>query len=137
MASRIDLVWHGRVVEASIDVLTVRILDALAIECAGLTRRNISENGQIDTGFMLNTVQAFGPLHPGIGGGMQVVADRDGRQVVRHAAAVEGTGPRSAATAVAANYSIYHELEKAFLYPAAEETARNFGAIVRTVRGDS
>lgn len=121
-------------VEASIDSKRDQLLTALATQCAGYTRVNIEANGQVDTGFMLNTVQAFGPGDSGVGAETDFLDNRQGYLVFRESAAVDPVGPREAVTAVAANYAIHQELRQAFLYPAAEQTADDFDEIVRGLR---
>ena len=116
-----------RMIEAKRDELLVM----LATQCAGYTRVNIEQNGQVDTGFMLNTVQAFGPGELGAAGETEFLDNRLGYLVFRESADVDPVGPREAVTAVAANYAIHQELQIPFLYPAAEQTAEDFDLLVR------
>jgi len=116
-------------VEVVVEEATAEVLKQLAYRIVERTQGNIRSNDQIDTGYMVNSIY---PIW------------KDGSSFLEAASAAEsmpdvskkGYGSRagrtvinetleagaSAAVVVGANYAIYQEVQKPFLYPAAELT---------------
>jgi len=103
-----------------------KALEAVALQIEAQTKVNIQRNGQIDTGFMLNSTytvtsqgSSFGNTNPS-----GSYANRNGESVPRKIVPQQ-TLPANAKAAcvVGAEYAIYQELKNPFLYPAAVDVA--------------
>ena len=102
----------------------------LALQIEAKTKVNIQQNGQIDTGFMLNSTYTVSRNADTYG-----QADSSGRyqnlegyDVERKIAPqVKLPSDAVAACAVGAEYAIYQEVKKSFLFAAAENVARSQG----------
>lgn len=114
-------------------------LNKIAQQISGYAKRNIRENEQIDTGYLMSSIYAVSQV--GGSGYAAALAEartktqssKTGKTVdVSRRMAREERLPKSASAAVVvgANYAIYQELVKPFLYPAAEQGARDGGGIV-------
>lgn len=122
-----NLKWYGDEVKKLIlNKATPEMITAAALLVEGQAKVNIRENGQIDTGFMLNSVYAVGP---GVNSyGPAVVAGKT-------AAGPASPSSGGAVVGVAAEYAIYQEERLAYLYPALETVAgRMEGQIVSAGR---
>jgi len=141
MANGGSLNWKEPTVTVKVKDATDEALAAIAFQIAGLTQRNITDNGQVDTGFMRSSVYAIGKntnsYEDAKGKAQsQVVSQKRGTTVDQSdSMAPETTLPKdaSAAVVVGANYAIYEEVEKPFLFPAAEEGARQAGGTAERV----
>ena len=101
-------------------------LEAIALQIEGVTRVNIQRNGQIDTGFMVNSVYSVSKRSTTYGDtrGSGTQTNRQGQGVLRKIAPPANLPSHaSAAVAVGAEYAIFQELKKPFLFPAAETVA--------------
>lgn len=127
--------WYLDEVRVKIEGATQEALNALALQLEGLTKINIQQNGQIDTGFMLNSVYSRFPDQSSYGdavAGAMAAAGKAGveREFGPEEALPEGVG---AMVVVGAGYAIYQEAQQSFLYRAAEELARQAGGTVEGV----
>ena len=93
-------------------------LDEIAAEGAGRAKQNIVRNGQVDTGFMLNSVYSVGPNSNSYSGGEKSEAARR-------------VGENEALFGASAEYALINELKKAFVYPAAESLANDTPGILK------
>lgn len=108
---------------------TEEVLKALAMRVVERAQLNIRENDQIDTGFMVNSGYAIWK-----DGSTYGQTEKSGEfsgangQSVRREIAPEESLPGDAAAGVVfgANYAIYQEAAKPFLYPGAEAAAKEF-----------
>jgi len=126
-----------------IEDATDEALAALAFQIEGLTKRNIQQNGQIDTGFMLNSVYSITPEGSGYAEARAEAQshelNRAGEFVdvsKRMAPEVALPEDASAGVCVGANYAIFQEAQKPFLFPAGEEGAKQGGGTVEAVYKD-
>ena len=106
-----------------------KLVDKYALQIEGQTKIFIVANGQIDTGFMLNSVYSI--LSSGAssylltwpsgsyGGQSRTKAPRGSLQ-----------GKAIAAVGVAASYALWQELKKSFLFAALESVAHTAGFTV-------
>lgn len=133
----------GGEVKLHLDHVTMKVaaasdaaLEAVALQIEAQTKANIQRNGQIDTGFMMNSTytatrkrSTYDHANP-----TGVYTNRQG-ETVRRAMASEQTLPEnaSAACAVGADYAIWQEEQKPFLYPAAETVAGQVKGTVEQV----
>ena len=127
----------GGEVKLYLDRVKIKIKDASdealaawAFQLEGQTKANIADNNQIDTGFMMNSVytitrrdnsySATDPSGPYLNAAGEIVERR---------MAPEQRLPSDAAAGVivGANYAIYQEVLKSFLYKAAETVTRQAG----------
>lgn len=93
-------------------------LDAIAVEGAGRTKQNIVANGQVDTGFMLNSVYSAGSGGSTFSGGTKSEAER-------------GVGKHEAIFGASAEYALVNEINKPFVWPAAESLAASVPGIMK------
>lgn len=106
-----------------------KMLVKAAFSVEARTKINITDNGQIDTGFMRNSVYVSG-LHD-----TYSRTDQDGEYKNKAGETVKRfKAPRREPSAegnlvvgVAAVYAYYQEQRKPFLMPALEEVQREFG----------
>lgn len=113
---------------------TRQVLDQYALQTAARTKLNIQQNGQIDTGFMLNSVAAI--TSSGIQGEQDpsgVYENKAGEQVLRILAIRPELGDAQAAVWVGAEYAIWQELRRSFLYAAGMLTAIEFGGTAEVI----
>jgi len=129
--------WYERDVLLKIEGATDEALTELAFQGEALAKVNIQANGQIDTGFMLNSVY-------GIGAGQdhreQVWQDgpyksRKTGEVATHRSAPQPAGVERGQAAIhaAAEYAVYLELANSFLYRAVEQLQEQAGGIIEDV----
>lgn len=95
-------------------------LDAMAAEGAGRTKQNIVANGQVDTGFMLNSVYSAGPGGSDFSGGDK-------------SAPAQLAGVKEALFGASAEYALINEIKKPFVYPAVESLAADVPGIMKKV----
>ncbi len=125
--SRVD--WFGGKVLAHFEDVTALGLEALAARIDGQAKVNINQNGQIDTGFMINTVYFVGPS-----GSTYDATARPGSYKGDKAKAPEaGLEDAEAIVAVGADYAIFQELADSFLYKALVQVAGEAGGIIEEV----
>lgn len=96
------------------------ILDALSAQGEALTKANITRNGQVDTGFMRNSVWSTG------GSGGSGLAGSGSRAVTGSV----GIGGSTAAFGGSAEYTIYQEVKNSFLYRALEQLKAESGGVI-------
>lgn len=116
-------------VKVTINHATQKVLNAVAFQIEGLAKINIQQNGQIQTGFMLNSVYAVTPQASGFAQARAAAgALRPGVQLGEPPTIEEG-----AAVVVGASYAIYQEVKKPFLFPAAETAAQQAGGTAEQI----
>lgn len=98
--------WRKQDVIATIKGATDEALTAMVAEIEALTKLQIQANGQIDTGFMLNSI-GFTPAQDGV-----------------------------ASAHVAAEYAVFQEIKNPFLYPSLQTVAGRAMAIMGAVYRD-
>lgn len=128
--------WYGKDVLAMVDKRTPHALGAVAMQVLALSQRNIQANGQIDTGFMLNSgyvvTDAAGQQgQPGPSG--QYRSAKTGRMVQRTAAPMVMAPKDGAAMHFAAEYTAYQEMRNSFMYRALEQVRPQVGALIAPV----
>lgn len=126
--------WHEPEVRALVEARGNRALTKLAFQVLGQAKINIQQNGQIDTGFMLNSgyvitdsQDTFFDVEPA----GYFESKRTGNTVWRET--VETPPPREPGEAIvgfAADYALYQELDISFLHAALEVVAAQAGGIL-------
>jgi hypothetical protein len=128
MSSKVN--WYGDRVSLQVEGAEREIIKRLAFQTEGQAKVNIQANGQIDTGYMLNSVYAVTP---------------DGDDYAEAAGAASARNPEAemaprveapeggAAVAVGAEYAAYQEMANAFLYPALETVAGQAEGVIVAV----
>lgn len=114
---------------------------ALAVESEA--KQNARDNEQVDTGFMVNSIYTITSKTSGYSAAKEnaesSTTNRDG-ETVDHTGdmAPERTLEEgaSAGVAVGAEYAVYQEVKKPFLFPAAETIAKKAGGIVTKVMNE-
>lgn len=127
------LTWRKREVMLVVKNATAAGMNKLALRVESEAKQNITANDQVDTGFMRNTVYHVSRLSnsypatdaPGVKTGRK---SGQQRQVDK---APQATLPAQylALVACGAEYAIYQELQRSFLYLALVQVAGDAGAI--------
>lgn len=126
--------WYSEQVILKLDDVTRRGLEAVAARIDALTKININQNNQIDTGFMANSVYFATKDDSTYLDDSGVQINREGNFVEREMAPEATLPPDQAALiCVGANYAIYQEMQKPFLYPALVQAAAEAGGIIEKV----
>jgi hypothetical protein len=126
-------VYHNRDLRVQVAGAETDILNEAAFQAEALAKQNMVTNDSIDTGFALNTIHAIPVASAGIPGTVATATDKEGRTVVRESADLPGTDAHSSAVGIGASYGVYIELDAPFLFPAAEQVAKDLGATVERV----
>jgi hypothetical protein len=137
MASQVN--WYAEKVTAIFVEASMKVLCDLAFIGEGDTKVNITDNDQVDTGFMVNSVYAVTPGKSSYGNTKptgeyeQKEKTAEGEVIMAHrvrAESVQLPNDQTVAVAVAAEYAIYQEMAKPFLFPAIEGLAKKFNGVV-------
>ncbi len=131
----VELKWYPDHVKVALEKPTEEVLKMLAYRIIEGAQLNIRSNDQIDTGFMVNSIYPVWGDGSGYNEARHAAesqtTDKDGRAVDHEGdMAPERSLEQGAAAGVVvgASYAIYQEGLKAFLFPAAERAAAEFGA---------
>lgn len=131
MAQDSEVNFRTEQVSLQMQDLSDEMLKALAFQIEGQAKVNIQANGQVDTGFMLNsvyTVTEEGSTYDA------ARANAEGRNAdANMAPEVSLQGDASAAVAVGADYAIFQEERQSLLYAAAVEVGQNSKATIERV----
>ena len=134
----------ARVLE-KLDKTRPKMVARMGAQIEAHVKKNIRANGQIDTGFMLNSVYVElkeGPLRPGSQGYDEAAAEANSFAISNRTGQVvsnpdERMAPRAALeqgadgfVAVGAGYAIFQEEKLSFLYVGAQDAADDFEGIV-------
>lgn len=121
-----------QVVEGASDAL----LTKMALVILGQARVNIRENDQIDTGFMTNSGYVVAPGEDGYDKTWPSGQYQSGKtgQTAMAERAPKQTPPEGASlVGFAADYAIYQEMARSYLYKALDQSKGQFDATVKTV----
>lgn len=113
--------WYGDNVLAQVKVASQKMADEAALLIEGQAKANIVNNGQVDTGFMLNSTYSV------TSGANSHSAGSHPERPDRKAAPAQTPGA-GAVVGVAAEYALWQELEQSFLFRAAEDVASGMQA---------
>jgi len=125
--------FYTQKVRLAINRATEHSLEAIAHRIVSRAQENITANDQIDTGFMRASVYMMSKNESGYDKcDPSGEYPNTGGQTVRRKLAPELSLPGGVGALVAAGaeYAIYQEMRKPFLYKAAEQTAREVGGII-------
>lgn len=131
--------WYANNVKADVRDRSRKAKLKVAFQIEGQAKINITENGQVDTGFMRNTVYVTGSGQSNYGNAAssgEYTSAKQGDSVPREIAPeVNATGD-DVYVVVGANYAIYQEGGNSFLYRALEQVAGSQAevAIVESAR---
>lgn len=130
MSGRVD--WYGEDVSLRLEEAAQEVIAQAALRIEAHAKVNIRDNGQIDTGFMLNSVYVKLPETSTYGQARAAA----GAQNADGSMAPEVALPQDAGAAVVvgAAYAIFQEAQQPFLYPAVGRTQREMGGIVERVK---
>jgi len=128
-------------VRVTIKDATEEVLQAVAFQIEAYAKVNIQANGQIDTGFMLNSVYVVHRQSSGFGAAKSVAQSKTiSRKTGETVDKSKAMSPEyqlepkfAAAVIVGANYAIYQELGQPFLFPAGEQAARDAGGVAEQI----
>ena len=119
--------WYGNRLQDQLNGAEEQILRKAAFQCLAHAKVNIVGNDQVDTGFMLNSGYVVTQGQSSYG---QLGANTDGHEKAPERSA----GKAKAIVAFAANYAIFQEAHKTFLFKALEQTERDLPQIIKVER---
>jgi len=127
-----EINWYEEDVVLAVERASDEFLTQLAFQGEALAKVNIQANGQIDTGFMLNSTYGMGPngSHRGEAQGAAYAA-------AAFAGEAKGMAPAptledgQAGLHAAAEYAIYQEMRQSFLYKAVEALQEQAGGEIQ------
>lgn len=126
--------WYENDVRLVVDDASDELVDKLAFQVLGQAGINIQQNGQIDTGFMLNSgyviserSDTFGDTDPS--GSYE--SSKTGQTVQRERVDAPRPADGGAVVGFAADYAAHQEMKNSYLYTAVEQVAAQQGASVR------
>lgn len=127
--------WYGEDVKLILDDATAEILAKAAFQIEAHAKVNITNNGQVDTGFLRASVYGIAPEGTEATGTTyrQALFDAESRNVWAEMADPPQVGDGEAAVGVGAAYAAYQEADRPFLYPAITQTQRQMGGVVEQV----
>ncbi len=127
--------WYGNNVQLAVDDASAELIDKLAFQVLGQARINIQQNGQIDTGFMMNSgyvvsdkENTFDDTDPSGAYESRKTGDTVQRDRVDQPPAPDEGG---AVVGFAADYAVFQEMVNSYLYTALEQVAAQQGAGVK------
>ncbi len=134
--------WYAEQVLLRVDKATDELLDKVALQVAGQAKINIRDNGQIDTGFMVNSVYTVTRKGSGysqaLAEALTQIWSKKKQKNVNHSGDM---GPEiglpenaKAGVAVGAEYAIYQEIKRSFLYKALEQVVPQVGGAIEKVK---
>lgn len=127
MAKQAKVDMHLDHVMLRVEDATDEVLHAVALQVEGTSKRNVVQNDQIDTGFMLNSIYSASNEGSTFG---DTWAGPPGKKARR------ASLPRlfsAALVHVSAVYAIFQEMMEPFLRPAADEVAGQVKGIAESV----
>lgn len=140
MADNVDVRLYVDHVVIVVSEATAEVLRMAAMRVVEHTQLNIRNNGQIDTGFMVNSVYPVWGDGSGYSEAAQAAAtqttNRDGQSIDHASDMAPEIGlpdDAGAAVVVGAVYAIYQEASKPFLYPAGQSVAAEFGGTAEQI----
>lgn len=119
--------WRGNQVLAEVKVAKMAILAEIAFAIEAEAKVNINRNNQIDTGFMLNSAYTVTGQDSSFGAARAKAKARNKKAEMGSEASAPKDG---AVVAVGANYAIYQEVKKSFLYKAGQTVAKKTDSII-------
>lgn len=135
----VDLIMYTDQVVVQVNNATDRSMKEVAFGIEAGTKAKIQANGQIDTGFMMNStytiVRSQGSSYGQAWGSGKYRSRKTGQTVQRNLASQRSlpSSDVAAAIVVGADYAIYQEQRRSFLYAAAEAIVRSVGGTVQQV----
>lgn len=120
--------WKTEQVILRVGKASDEIITQMAMIIADKAGINIANNDQVDTGFMMNSAYGVGPTADG-----RAKAEANATSRADRPLAPEPTLPKGEHAGfvhVAAEYAVYQEIMKPFLYPAIEAAAKEFKGVV-------
>ena len=116
---RVQVDWYANDVLLAIEEATHEALLAMGFDVEGQAKINVQQNGQIDTGFMVNSVYTTDGSESGYRAASAAAhAKNPEGEMAPEADAGEGV-----AVAVGASYAVYQEMKNSFLYRGLEQVA--------------
>jgi hypothetical protein len=123
MAANAGVNWYGKEFMLQIEAATAEMLDKAAFLVEANAKVNITNNGQVDTGFMRQSVYAVSPKGSTYNA---PTTSPTGRQ----AAPARQPAENGALVGVAAEYALYQEARQSFLYRALQQVAATQGGAI-------
>jgi hypothetical protein len=118
--------WYGDQLSAEIAGDANRVLLALAHQIEGQTKVNITDNGQVETGFLRSSIYVSGggeSSYSSVQASGNYPSSKSGESVPREIAPAIQPEQDTVIVAAGAAYAIHQELRNSFLYRALEQVA--------------
>lgn len=130
--------WHGDRAQAEIRGDLDEALTALALQIEAQAKVNVTDNGQVDTGFLRTSGYTVAPnanTFVDVADGGLYTSQKTGEQVQRDRAPGPADAPQGGAVVgFAAEYAIYQEEINSYLFRAVEMVAgRDAENVIRQV----
>lgn len=122
--------WYGKDVMLAVDEMSQEALLEIALRVEERAKGNIVANDQVDTGFMLNSGYTVSAMGQSTYGEARQAENRNPKARLMPEVRL---GEALAAVAFGAEYAVYQEMLKSFLYRAAEQVANEAGGIIEEV----
>ena len=135
----VDVNWYDNDVRGIIQNASALIIKQAAFSIEAQAKINVTENGQVDTGFMRNSIYAKTADDSGYGrtDATGTYKNQDGDTVRRERADEADLQGADAVVHVAAEYAVFQEMDNPFLYNALDTVIGQFGGIVEQVRREA
>lgn len=117
---------HFKPVDHNLEGMQRALMEEAAFVLEGLTKVKITDNGQVDTGFMRSSVYHLTQNGSSFTGSPGQDGQRQAPQV--------GLGDAGAAVAVGAEYAIYQEVRNSFLWASVDQLKARWGLVVASVK---
>lgn len=131
--------WHGAELSLAVENATAKGLYAIALAIESEAKEQVQANGQVDTGFLLNSIYANGD------GGISTLPNPSGRYQSRKTGEVaekwaedmvQPDSKMQALVHASAEYALYQEVAIPFLYPAVEAVRPQVPNILKANAGE-
>jgi len=130
-----DVKFYLDHVKVVIEGATDEALAAAAHQIEGAAKVKVTENDQVDTGFMRSAIYTVTRKGSGYGGAQAEAQGKSGgkKRAMAHEEKLPADKNTRAAVVAGANYSIYQEAAQSFLYAGADAEKDNIGGTVEAV----
>lgn len=128
--------WYENDLMMVVADATDELVSKIAFQIEAEAKANVQANGQIDTGFMGNAIYSITPLanrRDQAWASGEYESRKTGQTAERVLAPQPDVEDHDAAVHAAAEYTIYQENRRGFLYPAAEKVAGQVSGLIREV----
>lgn len=135
---KMKLDWRGNELNLAVENATAKGLYAIALAIEEEAKGNVQANGQVDTGFLLNSIYANGEggsPAPWVNG--EFFGKESKRNHVKWAEDIVPPSQRlEALVHASAEYALYQEVDRPFLYPAVDTVRPQVPSILKAAANE-